>query len=135
MHESTTEAIPFPVPAGQDLITGLLRQGATQMLAKAIEAEVADYLERHGHLRGPNGHRLVVRNGHMPEREIQTGIGPVKVRQPRVNDKRIDDDGRRMQFSSAILPKYLRKTRSIEELIPWLYLKGISTGGFNEALV
>jgi transposase-like protein len=105
------------------------------MLAKAIEAEVADYIERHVALRGQDGHRLVVRNGHLPEREIQTGVGPVKVRQPRVNDKRIDDEGRRIQFTSAILPKYLRKTRSIEELIPWLYLKGISTGDFNEALV
>ena len=135
MHESTTESISFPVPAGQDLLTGILRDGATRLLVQAIEAEVADYIERHAALRGPDGHRLVVRNGHLPEREIQTGIGPVKVRQPRVNDKRIDEDGRRMQFSSAILPKYLRKTRSIEELIPWLYLKGISSGGFNEALV
>jgi putative transposase len=135
MRESTTEAISFPVPSGQDLLTGILRDGATRLLAQAIEAEVADYIERHADLRGPKGHRLVVRNGHLPEREIQTGIGPVKVRQPRVNDKRIDDDGQRMQFNSAILPKYLRKTRSIEELIPWLYLKGISSGDFNEALV
>jgi putative transposase len=135
MRESTTEAISFPVPSGQDLLTGILRDGATRLLAQAIEAEVADYIERHAALRGLEGHRLVVRNGHLPEREIQTGIGPVKVRQPRVNDKRIDEDGRRMQFTSAILPKYLRKTRSIEELIPWLYLKGISSGGFNEALV
>jgi transposase-like protein len=77
---------------------------------------------------------LVVRNGHKDEREIQTGIGPIPVRQPRVNDKRVDENGRRLQFTSAILPPYLRKTRSIEELIPWLYLKGISTGDFSEAL-
>jgi putative transposase len=135
MRESTTEAIPFPVPSGQDLLTGILRDGATRLLAQAIDAEVADYIERHTALRGQDGHRLVVRNGHLPEREIQTGIGPVKVRQPRVNDKRMDEDGQRIRFSSEILPKYLRKTRSIEELIPWLYLKGISTGDFSEALV
>jgi putative transposase len=76
----------------------------------------------------------VVRNGYKDEREIQTGIGPITVRQPRVNDKRVDENGQRLQFTSAILPPYLRKTQSIEELIPWLYLKGISTGDFSEAL-
>jgi transposase-like protein len=104
------------------------------MLAQAIEAEVAEYIARHADLRAADGHRLVVRNGYKDEREIQTGIGPIAVRQPRVNDKRRDENGRRVQFTSAILPPYLRKTRSIEELIPWLYLKGISTGDFSEAL-
>jgi transposase-like protein len=104
------------------------------MLAQAIEAEVADYIERHAHERDANGHRQVVRNGYKDEREIQTGIGPIAVRQPRVNDKRVDESGQRHHFTSAILPPYLRKTRSIEELIPWLYLKGISTGDFSEAL-
>ena len=104
------------------------------MLAQAIEAEVTDYIERHAHQRDAAGHRQVVRNGYKEEREIQTGIGPIRVRQPRVNDKRLDENGQRLQFSSAILPPYLRKTKSIEELIPWLYLKGISTGDFSEAL-
>jgi transposase-like protein len=104
------------------------------MLAQAIEAEVADYIERHARERDAAGHRQVVRNGHKHEREIQTGIGPITVRQPRVNDRRVDEKGQRLQFSSAILPPYLRKTRSLEELIPWLYLKGISTGDFSEAL-
>ncbi len=81
-----------------------------------------------------DGHRLVVRNGHKPERQIQTGIGPVTVRQPRVDDRRMDEQGRRLRFTSSILPPYLRKTKAIEALIPWLYLKGISTGDFNEAL-
>lgn len=135
MSEGTTGSIQFPVPGAGDVLTGILRQGATQLLAQAIEAEVAVYLERHAAARDGEGHRLVVRNGHLPEREIQTGIGPVKVRQPRVNDKRTDESGRRIRFSSEILPKYLRKTRSLEELIPWLYLKGISTGDFSEALV
>src|SRR5512147_1072693 len=135
MSEGTTGSIQFPVPTAGDVLTGILREGATRLLAQAIEAEVAGYIERHGAVRDAAGHRMVVRNGHLPEREIQTGVGPVKVRQPRVNDKRTDEDGRRIRFSSEILPKYLRKTRSIEELIPWLYLKGISTGDFSEALV
>jgi putative transposase len=135
MEESTTGSIPFPVASGGDVLTGILRDGAKRLLAQAIEAEVAGYIERHGALHDAEGHRMVVRNGHLPEREIQTGIGPVRVRQPRVNDKRVDEAGRRIRFSSEILPKYLRKTRSMEELIPWLYLKGISTGDFSEALV
>jgi transposase-like protein len=135
MDERTTASIQFPVASCNDLLTGILREGATRLLAQAIEAEVASYIERHAAERDAAGHRVVVRNGHLPEREIQTGLGAVKVRQPRVNDKRVDEDGRRIRFSSDILPKYLRKTRSIEELIPWLYLKGISTGDFSEALV
>jgi len=135
MKESTTGSIQFPVPRAGDVLTGILQDGARRLLATAVEAEIADYIERHAGLHDAAGHRMVVRNGHLPEREIQTGIGPVKVRQPRVNDRRVDEDGRRLQFSSEILPKYLRKTRSIEELIPWLYLKGISTGDFSEALV
>jgi putative transposase len=135
MSESTAGSIQFPVREGGEFLTGILREGATRLLAQAIEAEVAGYIERHAGVRDAEGHRMVVRNGHLPEREIQTGIGPVTVRQPRVNDKRMDEDGRRFRFSSEILPKYLRKTRSIEELIPWLYLKGISTGDFSEALV
>ena len=139
MVQRTTDDIPFPahpipIHAPHDALTPILRQGAQRMLAQAIEAEVADYIERHGHERDANGHRQVVRNGHKDEREIQTGIGPITVRQPRINDRRVDENGRRLQFTSSILPPYLRKTRSIEELIPWLYLKGISTGDFSEAL-
>jgi len=134
MEESTTDAIRFPASSVGDVLTGFLRDGAVRMLAQAIEAEVAGYIERHTGSRDADGHRLVVRNGHLPEREILTGLGPLPVRQPRVNDKRTDEDGRRIRFTSEILPPYLRKTRSIEELIPWLYLKGISTGDFGEAL-
>lgn len=83
---------------------------------------------------GDQDRRLVVRNGYLPARTIRTGVGPVEIQQPRVNDKRIDEDGRRMRFSSTILPPYLRRTRSIDELIPWLYLKGVSTGDFTDAL-
>jgi putative transposase len=104
------------------------------MLATAIENEVAEYVERHAALRDDEGHRLVVRNGRLPGRQIQTGLGLVAVQQPRVNDRRIDAQGQRMHFSSTILPPYLRRTRSLDELIPWLYLRGISTGDFTEAL-
>jgi transposase-like protein len=80
------------------------------------------------------GHRLVVRNGHHPARKIQSGNGSIEVHQPRVNDKRVDEQGNRLRFTSKILPPYLRKTKVIEELVPWLYLKGISTSDFPEAL-
>lgn len=102
------------------------------MLSAAVEAEVSEWIESHAHLRDGRGHRQVVRNGHLPERKITTGLGPVKVRQPRVHDRREGEE--RELFSSKILPPYLRKTKSLEELLPWLYLKGISTGDFNEAL-
>ncbi len=134
MQEITTDAIQFPAGAVRDALTEVLRAGAQKLLADAVEAEVAAYIARHADLRDQAGQRLVVRNGHKDEREIQTGIGPVKVRQPRVNDKRLDEHGQRIRFTSEILPPYLRRTKSIEELIPWLYLKGISTGEFSEAL-
>ena len=131
MQEVTTTSFTIP-SASRDVLSEILREGAQQMLSAAIEAEVSEWIESHAHLRDGRGHRQVVRNGHLPEREITTGIGQVKLRQPRVHDRRAGDE--REPFSSKILPPYLRKTRSIEELLPWLYLKEISTGGFNEAL-
>jgi transposase-like protein len=104
------------------------------MLAAAIENEVAEYIDRHAPLRDDEGHRLVVRNGRLPARQIQTGLGLVEVQQPRVKDRRIDEQGKRVRFCSQILPPYLRRTQSLDELIPWLYLRGISTGDFTEAL-
>jgi putative transposase len=118
----------------RDVLTDLLRQGAQEMLATAIENEVAEYIARHAALRDNEGHRLVVRNGRLPARQIQTGLGLVEVQQPRVHDRRLDEQGQRVHFSSAILPPYLRRTKSLDELIPWLYLRGISTGDFTEAL-
>ena len=112
----------------------VLREGARQMLVAAIEAEVNDYIEKHQQEKDSTGHCLVVRNGRGKERGITTPMGELRLRTPRVNDKRRDEEGRRCRFTSAILPPYLRKTRSVEELIPWLYLKGISTGDFSEAL-
>jgi putative transposase len=132
MNEATTIADALPLPAERDVLTEVLRQGATQLLAQAVQAEVAAYLDSRAHLRDEAGRRQVVRNGSLPQRTVLTGIGPVEVKQPRVQDRRPAEQ--RERFSSAILPPYLRKTRSIEELIPWLYLKGISTGDFSEAL-
>lgn len=104
------------------------------MLAKAVEAEVAAYIDEHKDKLDDKGHRQVVRNGHHRRREIHTGVGTVEVDQPRVNDKRVDADGARFKFTSKILPPYLRRTRNLEEFIPWLYLKGISTNDFSECL-
>src|SRR6516165_6121078 len=132
VNESTTDIRIVPLPTGQDVLTEVLRDGARRMLAQAVEAEVAAWIQAHAHLKDDTGRQQVVRNGHLPERTIQTGLGPIEVQQPRVRDRRPADQ--REAFTSAILPPYLRKTRSLEGLIPWLYLKGISTGDFAEAL-
>lgn len=133
MEQSTvpTECLSI---RSRDVLTDILRQGAQQMLAAAVEHEVAEYIERHALVRDDDGRRQVVRNGRLPARQIQTGLGLVEVRQPRVHDRRTDENGERLRFSSAILPPYLRRTKSLDELIPWLYLRGISTGDFTEAL-
>jgi len=109
----------------------LARRGARQLLAQALEAEVAEHLEEHRNLTDEEGRRLVVRNGHLPERELVTGIGPLKVHQPRIDDRALDQEQR---FSSQILPRYLRRVPSVDNLIPILYLKGISTGDMSGAL-
>lgn len=127
-----TNVVPFSQASSQDILSGILRKGAQDLLAVALEAEVADYLQRFEQTRDEAGRRLVVRNGHLPERTIASGIGQVSVRQPRVEDRR--PEGEREQFTSAILPPYLRRTKNVDELLPWLYLKGISTGDFPEAL-
>jgi transposase-like protein len=116
------------------VIDDILRDGARRALQAAIEREVEEYVERNRQYLDEQGHRLVVRNGHHPPRKIQSGNGPIEVHQPRVNDRRIDEHGNRFHFTSRILPPYLRKTKAIEELVPWLYLKGISTRDFPEAL-
>jgi putative transposase len=132
MNYATMTTDALPLAKSPDVLTELLRTGAQQLLAQAIQAEVAAYLDAHAHLRDEHGHQQVVRNGFLPERTITTGVGVVAVKQPRVHDRR--PVSQREKFSSAILPPYLRKTKSIEELIPWLYLKGVSTGDFSEAL-
>ena len=118
-----------------DQLTEVLRNGACALLAQAIEAEVVDFLGKHAELKNPEGHQRVVRHGHLPEREVMTGIGPVAVRQPRVRDREAGAaDPGRIRFSPSILPPYVRRSKSIETLLPLLYLKGISTGDFSEAL-
>src|SRR5712672_1827166 len=118
-----------------DQLTEVLRNGARALLAKAVEAEVADFLGQHADLKTRDGHQRVVRHGHLPEREVMTGIGPVAVRQPRVRDREAAAaDPDRIRFSPSILPPYMRRSKSIETLLPILYLKGISTGDFSEAL-
>jgi len=123
-----------PEATTEDVLTEVLRKGAQKLLIAALNEEVAVYIDQHRDLRDEAGRRLVVRNGKCPERSIQTGIGAMEVERPRVNDRRTDANGQRLQFSSKILPPYLRRTKSMDELIPWLYLKGISTGDFSEAL-
>ena len=116
-----------------DPLTEVLRSGARSLLARAVEAEVAVFLDGHPEARTEEGRRRLVRHGHPPEREIMTGIGPVAVRAPRVRD-RTGLGADRIRFSSALLPPYARRSKSLEVLIPVLYLKGISTGDFAEAL-
>ena len=119
----------------EDQLTEILRNGARCLLAQAVEAEVADFIGKHADLKTEDGHQRVVRHGHLPEREVMTGIGPVAVRQPRVRDREADAaNPDRIRFSPSILPPYMRRSKSIETLLPILYLKGISTGDFSEAL-
>ena len=118
--------VPLPVA---DALTEVLRRGAKELLAQAVEAEVALAIEQFAELKDEQGRRRVVRNGYMPERAIQTGIGEVTVKAPRVRDR-----GGELKFSSSLLPPYLRRTRSLDELLPWLYLKGLSSSDFSGAL-
>jgi len=118
-----------------DPLTEVLRNGARALLAQAVEAEVAEFLGKHADLKTRDGHQRIVRHGHLPEREVMTGIGPVPVRQPRVRDRgAAAGDVERLRFTPTILPPYARRSKSLEVLIPILYLKGISTGDFEEAL-
>ena len=124
--EYRNPGIALPVA---DALTEVLRRGAGTLLQEAVEAEVAEVIARYQALRDERGRQRVVRNGHKPERAIQTGIGEVPVKAPRVRDRQGE-----LKFTSSILPPYLRRTKSIEELLPWLYLKGLSTGDFSSAL-
>jgi putative transposase len=117
-----------------DPLLAVLREGARRMLTQAVEAEVEAFLAAHAELADEQGRRRLVRNGHAPERQIQTGIGPLGVRRPKLRDRGGAGSGAPIRFTSAILPAYLRRTKNLEELLPWLYLKGVSTGQFGEAL-
>jgi len=132
MKKNTVIELKKPEESSQDALTEVCRRGAREMLKKALDTEVEDFLNQYRDVVNETGKRQVVRNGYLPEREIQTGIGQIKARVPRVRDKRKGSE--KVRFTSKILPPYLRRSKSMEELIPWLYLKGLSTGDFSEAL-
>ena len=120
--------------AGRDTIfdplTALLRSGAQQLITQAVEVELQELLNEYSDRRTEDGHAIVVRNGHLPERELQTGLGPVTVKIPKVRSI----TGEPVTFRSALVPPYVRKTKSLEAALPWLYLKGVSSGEMGEAL-
>ena len=132
MTRDTITALPDPNGFSADPLTNLIRTGARQLIERALEAELSGLLAQFSHETTPDGHARIVRHGHLPEREVMTGIGPLAVKVPRVRDR--GDQAEKVRFTSSILPPYLRKAKSVEELLPWLYLKGISTGDFQEAL-
>jgi len=130
MSKSKVFALKKLGELSEDPLTELLRIGAKRLIADAVEAELQELLLQYAGVKNDKGHFQIVRNGYLPEREIQTGIGPVKIKIPKIRDKTCQG----IKFNSTLLPPYLRKTRSVEEVLPWLYLKGISTGDFQETL-
>ena len=127
--ETTDEDETGPVSLDE-----LAREGARRMLVEALEAEVAEYLERHREARDEGGYALVVRNGKARARQVTVGSGTIEVEAPRVNDKRVDENGDRERFTSEILPPYMRRSPKVSEVLPVLYLRGLSTGDFEPAL-
>jgi putative transposase len=135
VHDGSEPNVTGGSAGSSSLLDQIVRDGARQMLAAALQAEVAAYIEAHAHEVDAEGRRLVVRNGYHAEREMITAAGAVLVKQPRVNDKRIDEvTGQRMRFSSAILPAWCRKSPQLSEVLPLLYLHGLSTSDFAPAL-
>jgi len=133
MRKDNVIQIKNPERFIDDPITEILRSGARKLLAEALETEIEIFLSDYKDLKDNLGRKRLIRNGYLPEREIQTGIGAVPVKVPRIRDRHPYGAGS-IKFTSALLPPYLRKSKSLEELIPWLYLKGVSTGDFSEAL-
>jgi putative transposase len=134
MDEDITSALKIEEATPEDLLEHLAREGARGALQAALEEEVSRFLQRFSHLRDGKGRRLAIRNGHLPERTILSGIGPLLIHQPRIDDRKLREAEGVERFSSAILPRFMRRMPSVEGLIPVLYLKGISTGDFGEAL-
>jgi transposase-like protein len=128
-HEVAQEGVD-----GRSLLDEIAREGARRMLVAALETEVAAYLEAHRDERDADGHAVVVRNGKGRSRKITVGAGTIPVSAPRVNDRRTDQDGERHRFTSRILPPYMRRSPKVAEVLPVLYLRGLSTGDFREAL-
>ncbi len=133
-HESESNQYT-PAAVGGSMLDELAREGAREMLATALRAEVAAYIEAHAGEVDQDGRRLVVRNGYHAARQVATSAGAVPVRQPRVNDKRVDEvTGQRRRFASAILPAWARKSPQVAQVLPLLYLHGLSSGDFVPAL-
>lgn len=132
MKENNVVTLENPAEITHDLLTNVIRQGAKQLLAAAVEAEVAEFLTKHQGEAIDGNKKRFVRNGYLPERQIQTGVGDVAVKVPRVRDRAFKKDG--ISYGSSIIPKYLRRTGDLNELIPLLYLKGLSTNDFVSAL-
>ena len=132
MPENTITQLSDPSGFSTDPFTDIIRDGARKLIEQAIHAELAALMAAFSAEKLENGTSRLVRHGYLPEREVMTGIGPVPVKVPRVRDRKPGED--KITFTPSILPRYLRKAKSVEELLPWLYLKGVSTGDFSEAL-
>ena len=132
MSETTITKLPDPSGFSPDPLSDVIRDGARKLIEQAIEAELAALMAAFTEEKLEDGRARLVRHGHLPEREILTGLGPVLVKVPRVRDRGASED--KITFTPSVLPRYLRKAKSVEELIPWLYLKGVSTGDFQDAL-
>ena len=124
---SKDNVISLENPEGNtDALTSLLRSGARELITKAVQTELAEFLSQYQDMTDSEGRPLVVRNGYLPQREIMTGIGPVDIKIPKTRDR----GGQGIHFRSELLPPYIKRTKSLETVLPWLYLKGISTGDF-----
>lgn len=134
MKKDSVVSIEEPT-TGKDALTEVLREGAQRLLAEAIQAELEELLEEYENERDGEGRQRLVRNGYLPLRKIQTGIGGIPIRIPRVRDRGSGEESEEIiRFRSSLVPPYLRRSKSVQELLPLLYLKGISTGDFSEAL-
>ncbi len=127
MTKDNVISLPNPQESAEDALLLVLRQGAQELLSKAIEAEVKTLLEGYSSFQNSEGYAHIVRNGYLPKRSIQTGVGPIRVQVPRVRDR----SGSGIKFNSSLIPPYLRRAKNIEEFLPVLYLKGVSTGDFT----
>ena len=129
MAKSTV--VPFELPSefSPDPLTEVIQNGAKALLHTAIQTEVSSFIAEHAHLLDEVGRQRLVRHGFLPEREVMTRIGTIPVQVPRVRDRGANEDGGKIKYRLALVPPYLRKAKSVEELLPWLYLKGILTGG------
>jgi putative transposase len=130
MQDKTVIPFPHPQLTAEDPFTAVLRQGAPRLLAQAIEVEVALLFAQYADRRDPQGRQALVRNGSLPERDVQTGMGTVRVQVPRVRDR----SGAGIRLHTALLPPSIRRSKSLEALLPWLSLQGVATGDFSEAL-